>query len=95
MIEVHNVGDKVWRIGISTGHHVPVMDTIQEVHVNTQHGVYYTLKAYGAIGATAVFGTKNEAEEYCVADFINSIKQDEEFKDMLERHGIVLNSKKG
>lgn len=91
MIEVHNVGDKVWWIGIRNGYAVPAIDTVQEVHINESR-IMYTLEDYGAIGSTAVFGTKNEAEEYCVAEFIKSIKKDEEFKDMLERHGIVFNS---
>lgn len=92
MIEVHNVGDKVWRISASAGHRVPAMDTVQGVHINESR-VMYTLEDYGTIGSTAVFGTKNEAEEYCVTDFLKFIKQDEEFKDMLERHGIVLDGK--
>jgi hypothetical protein len=94
MIEVHNVGDKVWWIGLRNGNHVPAMDTVQEVHI-TESRIMYTLEDYGTIGSIGVFGTKNEAEEYCVAEFIKSIKQDEEFKDMLERNGIVIDSKQG
>lgn len=93
MIKIHNVGDGVWRIGINTGHRVPVMDTVQEVHINAQRNVHYTLKDYGFTGSATVFGTKNEAEEYCVSEFIKSIEKDEKFKGMLERHGIILNSK--
>jgi hypothetical protein len=92
MIEVHNAGDKVWWIGIRNGYDVPAMDTVQEVHINESR-IMYTLEDYGTIGSTAVFGTKNEAEEYCVGEFIKSINEDEEFKDMLDRHGIVLDSK--
>lgn len=92
MIKVHNVGDKVWWIGLRNGNHVPAMDTVQEVHINESR-IMYTLEDYGTIGSTAVFGTKYDAEEYCVAEFIKSIEKNEEFKDMLERHGIVLDSK--
>lgn len=92
MIEVHNVGDKVWRIGVRGGYYIPAMDTVQEVHINESR-IMYTLEACGTIGSTAVFGTKNEAEEYCVSEFIKYIEQYEELKDMLERHGIVFNSK--
>lgn len=94
MIKVHNVGDKVWWIGCSNGNHVPAMDTVQEVHINESR-VRYTLEDYGYIESTEVFGTKDEAEEYCVAEFIKSIEEDEKFKDMLERHGIVIDSKQG
>lgn len=94
MIKVHDVDDKVWLIGINNGKQVPVMDTVQETHINTHHCVSYKLEDHGLIRSNVVFGTQNEAEKYCVAEFIKHIKEeDEEFKNMLERHGIVLDIK--
>lgn len=93
MIKIHNVGDTVWWIGCNNGHQVPAMDTVKEVHINKDGFVCYTLDDYGNIGPDAVFGTKHDAEEYCVAEFIEFIEKDEEFNDMLKRYGIVLDSK--
>ena len=89
-IEIHEIGDIVYWVGLSDGVEVPVADEVIGIEV-TSEGVIYTLDDYGKIEDFKVYPSYEECEKaiaFEAADEINDILKEK--GKLMKKYGITI-----
>jgi hypothetical protein len=82
-IEIYEIGDIVYWIGLSDGVEVPVADEVIGIEV-TSDGILYTLNDYGKIEDIKVYQSYEDCEE------VIAFKAVDEIHDILKEKGELM-----
>ena len=89
-IEIHEIGDIVYWIGLSDGVEVPVADEVIGIEV-TSDGILYTLNDYGKIEDYKVYHSYEKCEESIVLQAIEEINNIRKEKDeLMKKYGYTV-----
>ena len=89
-IEIHEIGNIVYWVGLSDEGNVPVADEVIGIEV-TSEGVIYTLDDYGKIEDFKVYASYEKCEEAIVFEAIDEINDIiKEKGELMKKYGITV-----